>query len=107
MKYKEIYKIIYASDCTQMNDRSYWHKPQMDIVERNRPLWIILENKRVNLRLWVTHEYGELRITTAQLDLPCNSREYNESHKRYKFKTQAEMAAGLKKILDGGKTEGH
>ena len=103
MKYKAIYDVIYNSDGTIMTDRSRWQKGILSMEDKVRPLWIILENRRVNLRLWVTHEYGELRITTAQLDLDCNSREYSESHKQYRFRKQSEMAECVRKILNGEK----
>ena len=101
MKYKAIYKVIHESSGTIMKDMSNWQKPVKNLVDIWKPLWIILENKNVNLRIWVTHEHGELRITTAQLNLDCNSREYSESHRRYPCKNQSDMAEHLKKLLGG------
>ena len=101
MKYKSIYKVIHESSGTIMKDMSNWQKPVQTLVDKWQPLWIILENSQVNLRLWVTHDHGKLRITTAQLDLNCNSREYSESHRRYWCKNQTDMTARLKKILSG------
>jgi len=103
MKYKAIYDVINNSGGTIMTDRSRWQKGILSMEDKVRPLWIILENRRVNLRLWVIHEYGELKITTAQLDLDCNSKEYSDSHKRYKFRKQSEIAERLRKILNGEK----
>ena len=104
MKYKAVYRVIRESSGTEMKDFSNWQKPVQTLVDTWRPLWIILENKRVNLRIWVTHEHGELRITTAQLDLDCKSREYSESHRRYYPKKQSDMAALLGKLLSGEKS---
>ena len=101
MKYKKIYDVIHASDCNYMSDLSYWNQPNMDIVKRNRPLWIILENRRINKRIWVTHAYKKLELTTAQLDLNCKSSAYHESIRRYVCENQTDMASKLKKILDG------
>jgi hypothetical protein len=82
-KYKAIYKVIHESNDTTMKDMSNWHRRGQSLIDIWQPLWIILENRRVNLRLWITHNHGELRITTAQLDLNCKSREYSESYRRY------------------------
>jgi len=101
MKYRPIYKVIQESSGTIMKDISNWQKPVQNLVDRWKPLLIILENKLVNLRLWVNYEHGEFRITTAQLDLDCKSREYSESHRRYYFRKQSDMAACLEKILNG------
>lgn len=101
MKYKKIYDVIHASGCDCIDDRSYWQKPVMSLVESFRPLWIILTNRRVNLRLWVTHENGQLLITTAQLDLNVNSKEYSDSYRRYYCTNQTEMAVRLNQILSG------
>ena len=80
---------------------SNWQKPVKNLVDIWKPLWIILENKNVNLRIWVSHERGKLQTTTAQLNLDCNSREYSESYRSYPCKNQSDMAERLKKILSG------
>lgn len=101
MKYQAIYKIIRESDCNSIYDGSHWQKKNKNLAETALPLWLILENRRVNLRIWVTQEFGELRITTAQLDLDCKSKAYHDSHRRYPCRTQTELANRLKNILSG------
>jgi hypothetical protein len=101
MKYRAIYKVIQDSADTTVNDRSNWRKHNQTLIDRWKPLWIILENRRVNLRLWVIHEHGKLKVDTAQLDLNCNSKEYSDSQKRYICETQSDMAALLKRLLSG------
>ncbi len=101
MKYKSIYDVINKSDCTYRNDLSKWMIPEehKNYVESNRPLWIILENKRINKRIWVTHDFGVMEIVTAQLDLDAKTREYAESMRKFNFKNQSNMADKLKEIL--------
>lgn len=69
------------------------------LCRKNTPLWIIVESKILNKRMWITKTYGELEITTAQLDLPCDSKEYNDSYRRAKFKNQKEMVKFLEELL--------
>ena len=72
-KYKEIYKLIFEADIDTITDHSYWMKMgKKDYVEVNMPLWIIMESKKVNKRIWICHDFGQLSITTAQLDLDIN-----------------------------------
>lgn len=101
MKYRAIYNVIHESSDTTMKDFSVWFKTQLSIVEKKRPLWIILENVRLKLRIWVFHEYGELKISTASMAFDCRSKEYSDSRRHYKFNTQAELADRLKKLLNG------
>ena len=102
MKYRKIYAIIYEAGCTSVKDRSNWQKVNKTLMEIRRPLWIILESRKANLRLWVVHEHGKLRISTAQLNLHVDSKEYHDSQRRYEFRNQGEMAAKLKVLLAGG-----
>lgn len=99
-KFKEIYKLLFIADLDEISDHSNWYKPNPDYVDKNRPLWIIVESKILNKRIWITKDFGELEITTAQLDLPCNSIEYSNSHKRVKFQNQQEMANYLEVLLE-------
>ena len=99
-KFKEIYKLLFIADLDEISDHSNWYKPNPDYVDKNRPLWIIVESKFLNKRIWITKDFGELEITTAQLDLPCNSIEYSNSHKRVKFQNQQEMANYLEVLLE-------
>lgn len=100
-KYKDIYKLIFTADIDEINDHSNWfYKERNNYVESNQPLWIIMESKIINKRIWITHSFGTLEITTAQLDLDVNSKAYHESHERYVFKNQKEMCNKLEQLLE-------
>lgn len=98
-RFKEIYKLLFTADLDEISDHSNWHRPNPSYVEKNRPLWIIAESKILNKRIWITKDFGELEISTAQLDLPCNSNAYSNSHKRVRFQNQQEMANYLEILL--------
>ena len=100
-KYKEIYKLIFNADIDTISDYSYWMKNgEKDYVEINRPLWIVMESKKANKRIWICHDFGQLSITTAQLDLDINSSAYHDSYKYYYFKNQRDLVDELKKIIE-------
>lgn len=100
-KYKEIYKLIFTADIDVINDHSNWLiSGNKDYVETNQPLWIIMESEIINKRIWITHSWGNLEITTAQLDLNIDSKEYHDSYERYSFKNQKELCNKLKEILE-------
>lgn len=99
-KYKEIYKLLFMADLDEISDHSNWHKKYKDYVDMKRPLWIIVESKILNKRMWITHDFGSLGITTAQLDLDINSRAYHDSYERKYFRTQKEMFEYLEKLLE-------
>ena len=96
MKFERIRQIIYASDCNRICDQSGRGE---SYVKKNRPLWFILENKRLDMRLWVVSDFGSLHITTAKLSAPVKSREYSDSQRRFDFKNQRAMESKLKDIL--------
>ena len=74
-KYRELYKIIFTADIDRIADHSNWlHKGEKNYVEVNRPLWIVMESKKINKRIWISHERGDLKIDTAQLDLDVDSK---------------------------------
>ena len=100
-KYKEIYKLIFNADIDTISDYSYWMKNgEKDYVEINRPLWIVMESKKANKRIWIGHDFGQLSITTAQLDLDINSSAYHDGYKYYYFKNQRDLVDELKKIIE-------
>jgi hypothetical protein len=101
MKYKEIYDAISSSGCTNVEDRSYWHLPKMDSVQKCYPLLIVMDSPRTNLRVRVRHELGVYGIVTAELGLRSDIDKYCKSMRRYIFQTQKEMADGLFEILGG------
>lgn len=98
-RFKEIYKLLFTADLDEISDHSNWFKPNPSYVEQKRPLWIIIESKILNKRIWITKDFGELEIATAQLDLSCNSNAYSNSYKRVRFKNQKEMTDYLEILL--------
>ncbi|MBR1377358.1 MAG: hypothetical protein IJ565_06085 [Bacilli bacterium] len=100
-KYRDIYKLIFTADIDEINDHSNWfYKERNNYVESNQPLWIIMESKIINKRIWITHSWGQLEITTAQLDLNVDSTAYHDSYERYTFKNQKELCDKLKQLLE-------
>ncbi|MBQ3512060.1 MAG: hypothetical protein IJN13_01470 [Bacilli bacterium] len=59
-----------------------------------------MESKKINKRIWISHEWGSLKIDTAQLDLDVDSKEYHESYQRYSFSNQRDLCNKLKEILE-------
>lgn len=99
-RYKEIYKLLFTADLDEVADRSNWYKTNKDIVEIKRPLWIIVESKILNKRIWITEDWGRLGIDTAQLDLDSNSMAYHDSYEWREFKNYKEMVKHLEKLLE-------
>ena len=99
MKYKKIRDVIYSSDCDSICD---YATRSGSYVSDNRPFWYVLENRRLDLRIWVTSDFGSLQISTARLSANAKSQEYSESNRRYDCKTQTEMAQALKTLFETG-----
>lgn len=99
MKYRAIYKVLEEAHIQNRTDHSGWRAAQPSYMDSQRPLWLVVESKERGLRIWICHEFGKLSITTANLNLPCDSREYHESHKRYACHNQKEMADALRELL--------
>lgn len=100
-KYRELYKIIFNADIDRIADHSNWlHSEEKNYVEIHRPLWIVMESKKINKRIWICHEWGKLTISTAQLDLDVDSREYHDSHQQYSFSNQRDLCNKLKELLE-------
>lgn len=100
-KYQGIYKVINQSKIDYLQDRSYWFYPEekQDYVMRNQPLWLILESKILNKRIWVTHSYNKYEIATADLGLNVNSREYSNSFCHIYFDRQKDLISALAELL--------
>ncbi len=99
-KYKEIYKLIFTADIDNISDYSDWmYKGNKNYVEINRPLWIVMESKIINKRIWISHEFGKLSLTTAQLNLDIDSKEYHDSYEWYSFTNQIELCNKLEELL--------
>lgn len=98
-KYKEIYKIIFTADLDTVSDHSNWFRKEKNFLTRIRPLWIICESVILNKRIWITEEFGILKIATAQLDLDVKTKEYHNSFEDKLFKNQKEMSTYLKQLL--------
>lgn len=99
-KYKGIYDLIRNADLDRICDRSNWFHKNQDYIDRQQPLWIIIESKILNKRMWITESLGDLEIATAQLDLKVDSAEYHKSYERYSFKNQRDLCTKLKEILE-------
>lgn len=98
-RYKEIYELIFKADLDEVSDHSYWYKENKSYVEEHRPLWIIAESKILNKRIWIIQDFGELKISTADLDLDIRTNEYSRSYIHKVFKNQKEMAKYLEELL--------
>lgn len=107
MKYKKIYDVLERSSTKIALDHSGWRSGycSSDYTARHRPLWLVAEVPRLHLRLWITHEFGTLRVTTADTALPFDSRAYHESQVRRTFRNQREMAEYLETLLCQNKKE--
>lgn len=101
MKYKKIYDVLKKGGASITLDYSGWRSAYCpnNYMARNRPLWLVDEAPRLHLRLWVTHEFGTLRVTTADAALSTDSRAYHDSQIRRTFRNQREMAEYLETIL--------
>lgn len=101
-KYRELYKIIFTADIDDILDHSNWLRSseEQDIITLRKPLWIVMEVSKINKRMWISHEYGEYKITTAQLDLNVDSKEYHDSFQWYSFSTQRDWCNKLKEFLE-------
>lgn len=98
-KFREIYKILFTADLDEISDYSTWYKKNPDYVDKNKPLWIVAESKILNLRIWICKDFGDLEISTANLDLPCNSNAYSDSFRHFRFENQKQMAEFLEELL--------
>ena len=107
MKYKKIYDILETGGASITLDHSGWRSAYCpsDYAARHRPLWLVAEAPCLHLRLWVTHEFGTLRVTTADTALPFDSRAYYDSQRRRTFRNQREMAEYLETMLCRDKKE--
>ena len=100
MKYKKIYDALQTGGARIDLDQSGWRvKSSGHWFAGQRPLWLVAEVPRLHLKMWVTHEFGTLSVTTANSALPIDSRAYHESHTRRAFQNQREMAEYLEDLL--------
>ena len=100
MKYQKIYDALQTGGARIDLDQSGWRANSSDNwIASQRPLWLVAEVPRLHLRMWVTHEFGTLSVTTANSALPIDSRAYHESHTRRVFQNQRQMAEYLEELL--------
>ena len=101
MKYRRIYQTLQKHGVRISYEDSGWRYEGMHqtYIRRTRPLWIVAEAERRGLHLWVCHDAGCLSVTTADMTLPIDSREYHQSRTRRDFRTQGEMADYLDCLL--------
>ena len=103
MKYKRIYQALEWYGARITYEGSGWRHtgPPRTYIDQVRPLWIVAEAEKAGLRLWVCHEAGRLSVTTADMTLSADSREYRRSQTRREFRTQGELAGYLETLLKG------
>ena len=87
MKYKRIYQVLEWYGARITCEGSGWRHtgPTRTYIDQVRPLWIVAEAEKAGLRLWICHEAGRLSVTTADMTLPTDSREYHRSQTRGSF----------------------
>lgn len=102
MKYRRIYQTLDKHHARISYDGSGWRYAGggQTYIQRERPLWIVAEAEKCGLRLWVCHNAGRLSVTTANLTLPTDSREYHQSQTCCEFRTQGELADYLEALLN-------
>ena len=107
MKYKRIYETLERYGARISYDDSGWRRAGrfQTYIDRIRPLWIVAEAKKQGLRLWVCHDAGRLSVTTADMTLPTDSREYHKSQTSRRFRTQGEMADYLETLLNNAASD--
>ena len=101
LKYRQIYDVLKKSQARITLDSSGWRvgfSPGAYMAHR-RPLWIVAEDPQRNLRLWITHEFGILGVTTVDTSHPINSQAYHKSRTHRTFPRQRDMAAYLEMLL--------
>lgn len=83
MKYATIYKAIQKIPYTKIKDAK----------NEFYDLLIILEIPSIDKRVWITNEFGQLKIATATLSLytEATNRQYWESFQHYYFKNITQM----------------
>ena len=81
----------------------------VDMSSTSHGLWLIIESKYHNKRIWITHSFNQtLEVTTVQLDLDCKSKEYTNSYERHTFKTVRQMAKFIReKFIPGLNDDDH
>ncbi|ALP94337.1 Uncharacterised protein [uncultured Flavonifractor sp.] len=104
MKYRRIYQTLEKYGARITYDGSGWQYAGrfQTYTQRMRPLWVVAEAPKAGLRLWVCHNAGRLSVTTADMRLSSDSREYHETQKRREFHTQGELAEYLEALLAAG-----
>ena len=73
MKYQKIYDALQTGGARIDLDQSGWRANSSDNwIAGQRPLWLVAEVPRLHLKMWVTHEFGTLSVTTANSALPSS-----------------------------------
>ena len=99
MKYKTVYDVLARSHTRIAYEKSGWRVSRPTYLDLTRPLWIVAESPKHNLRLWITHDSGNLTVTTARLDIDPSDPKYYKTQTRQKFRTQTGLAAYLRELL--------
>lgn len=101
MKYKKIYGALEQCQSSRpgfrYSDYSGWRSYQRSYIDRQRPLWIVVEDPSVGRRLWITQERSQLSITVGPMD--HERRNYGHAH-TISCRNQADMCAALHKLFE-------
>ncbi len=103
MKYRRIYQTLEQYGAKIAYDGSGWRYAErfQTYIQRTRPLWIVAEAPARGRRIWISHESGRFFVTTADMTIPSNSREYHKSQLRRMACSQGDVADYLKSLLAG------
>lgn len=107
MRYAKIYALLQArkqkAPEVSISDHSGWRGSGQSRSYKNRPLWLIVEDPDIDRRIWISHEFREYSISTAQSSLRIDSQEYHKSYRRRKCRNQLDLAACLEQLFSTGK----
>ncbi len=106
MRYAKIYALLQARKQkvpeVSISDHSGWRGSGQSWSYKNRPLWLIVEDPGIDRRIWISHEFREYSISTAQLSLHIDSQEYHKSYRRRKCRNQLDLAVCLEQLFSTG-----
>lgn len=98
MKYAKIYDVLKAAPLSERSDFSGWRSSSSTWVNGQRPLWIVAESEKLDLRMWIIHESGRFSVTTAGLHKQKSLNTHGPGVSKT-FRNQTEMAAFLRELL--------
>lgn len=104
MKYASIYALLHKRASRvpgfHISDHSTWSRAVQNWMTRQRPLWIIVEDPSVNLRIWITQERNQLSLSCARLDADLRSQTQRDSYCSWNPPTQRALLTQLKNLFE-------